>query len=80
MAYQNLDDMYEDLGQCRQQCRINYSLLGETNHSEVVLRGVKPGSSYAKGMRNPVLANGLLYDREEFHGTGTVLIHSVQSV
>jgi len=78
MPYATLDDMYIDLGLDMQRKRIVYSLLGELSESEVVARGVMPGSSYAEQMDDDaVLADGLLFDRSVFHGDGTVLIHSV---
>jgi len=80
MAYATLDAMYEDLGLVMQRKLITYSLLGELNESEVVARGVEPGSSYAEQMSDDaVCADGLLYDRSEFHGHGTVLIQSVEN-
>ena len=79
MPYTTLDDMYADLGLNMQRKRITYSLLGEINESEVVARGVQPGSIYAEQMDDAVNAGGLLFDRSVFHGHGTVLIHSVDA-
>ena len=80
MPYATLDDMYADLGLNMKRKRITYSLLGEINESEVVARGVQPGSAYAEQMdADAVNADGLLFDRSVFHGHGTVLIHSVEA-
>jgi hypothetical protein len=80
MSYGTLNDMYADLGLDMQRKRITYSLPGEINESEVVAKGVQPGSSYAEQMDDDAVnAGGLLFDRSVFHGYGTVLIHSVDA-
>jgi len=79
MAYATIDNMYLDLGLVMQHKRITYSLTGETQDSEVIARGVEPGSTYAEQMSDDaVSAGGLLFDRSIFHGAGTVLIHECE--
>lgn len=80
MAYDTLDAMHEDLGRVVQPKRITYRLLGEIQYSEVVARGVNPDSCYAEQMGDDaVCAGGLLFDRNTFHGHGTVLIDTVEN-
>ena len=79
MAYATIDAMYEDLGLDMQKRRVFYRLAGEIQDSEIVERGVRPGSDYANQMGDDaVLADGLLFDRSTFHGPGEVLISDVE--
>lgn len=80
MTYSNLDEMYEDLGLVMRRKRIVYRLAGELQDSEIITRGVVPGSQYAQQMKDTVTAYGLLFDRADFHGQGVVLIDYVEDV
>ena len=55
-----------------QEYRIEYSVLGEVDTTVIVIR---PESIYGRDAVN--IGGGMIADRDEFHGQGTVLIHSV---
>ena len=58
-----------------QEYRIEYSLLGEVDTTVIVIR---PESIYGLEMIDAVnIGGGMIADRDEFHETGTILIHSV---
>ena len=79
MSYATLNEMYEDCGLDMQKRRVVYRLAGELQDSEIVTRGVKPGSQYAQQMNDEaVMADGLLFDRSDFHGSGQVYISEVE--
>ena len=69
--------MYLDRGLCRKY-RIEYSLLGEVDTTVIVLRPAFADSIEGREMIDAVnIGGGMIADRDEFHGQGTVLIHSV---
>lgn len=73
--YNNLDEMYEDLGLVMKHYTISYYLDGELQESEIKIRPVRAGSDYAEDISDAVnIGKDLLVDRCEFHGVGHVNI------
>jgi hypothetical protein len=60
--------------------RIVYRIAGELQDSEIITDGVCPFSTEAEQIKEAVASNNLLFDRNNFHGHGTVFIVSVENV
>lgn len=58
---------------------VNYRLLDELQDSVIVVQGFYFSSKEAQQIENAVSADGLIFDRGDFHGCGTVIVSGVMA-